>query len=423
MLKMRSLAPVLMALPLLFAGCGDTSGDSSGWFGETVASVQKYVTDFLDAHLNRKPSAQHAPAGVRAVRVTTLEMKPHKVSIERELTGRTTAYRWAEVRPEVNGIMRERCFTEGTHVKAGDVLYRIEPDIYRAALDSARAALAGAEANLQVTRLRERRTADMLRSKSVSQQDYDDVKAALKQAQASFQAAQASVRSAEISLNRTEIKAPISGIITKSSFSVGALLSASQARPLATIYQTDPIYVEVSQSSDDLYDLKRQFEARGAGVRRVMPSNIQATLTMHDGSVYPSVGHLNFTGVDVDETTNTVLLRAEFPNPEMELLPGLFVRTRVIMGEDENAVLAPQKAVLREANGTPYVYLIGADGRAVRRVITIDKAVGTDWYVTDGLKTGEKIILDGVNNVRAGQPVQEVVPEAMQKDTKAGGGK
>ncbi len=423
MSNIRILAPVLMALPLVLTGCGDTQDGASGWFSETVASVQKYVTDFLDAHLDKKPSAQRSAMADRTVRVTTLEMKPHKVSIERELTGRTTAYRWAEVRPEVNGIMRERCFTEGTYVKEGDVLYRIEPDIYRAALDSARAALAGAESNLQVTRLRERRTADMLRTKSVSQQDYDDVKAALKQSLASVQAAQANVRSAEISLNRTEIKAPISGIITKSSFTVGALLSASQVKPLATIYQTDPIFVEVSQSSDDLYDLKRQFEERGGGVRTVMPSNIQATLTMHDGSVYPSVGHLNFTGVDVDENTNTVLLRAEFPNPDRALLPGLFVRTKVIMGEDDNAVLAPQKAVLREANGTPYVYLIGPDGNAVRRVITIDKAIGTDWYVTDGLKVGEKIIMDGVNNVRSGMPVQEVAPGAMQQDTQAGGGK
>ncbi len=418
--KSRFLAPLFLAFPLFFAGCGDMSGDDANWFSDTVASVQKYITDFLDAHLTKKPAANTMAMAARAVRVTTMEMKPHQVSIERELTGRTTAYRWAEVRPEVNGIMRERCFTEGTYVKEGDILYRIEPDIYSAALDSARAALASAEANLHVTRLRERRTADMIRTKSVSQQDYDDAKAALKQSQANVQAAQANVRSAEINLRRTEVKAPISGIITKSNFTVGALLSASQVKPLATIYQTDPIYVEVSQSTDDLYTLKRQFEERGGNVRKVMPSNIQATLTMHDGSVYPSVGHLNFTGVDVDENTNTVLLRAEFPNPDRELLPGLFVRTKVIMGEDNNAVLAPQKAVLREANGTPYVYLIGEDGKAVRRVISIDKAIGTDWYVTDGLKIGEKIIMDGVNNVRAGMPVQEVSPEAMQKD---GGGK
>ncbi|MBP3731435.1 MAG: efflux RND transporter periplasmic adaptor subunit [Mailhella sp.] len=419
---LRFAAPVLLALPLLFAGCDMASGEDSNWFSDTVSAVQKYVTDFLDSHLNKKPAAQQAAMAARTIRVTTYELKPHKVSIERELTGRTSAYRSAEVRPEVNGIMRERCFTEGSHVKEGDVLYRIEPDIYSAALDSAKAALASAEANLQVTRLRERRTADMLRTRSVSQQDYDDVKAALKQSQANVQAAQASVRSAEINLRRTEVKAPISGIITKSNFSVGSLLSASQVQPLATIYQTDPIYVEVSQSSDDLYSLKKQFQQRAAdgSLRHVMPSNIQATLTMQDGSYYPAVGHLNFTGVDVDETTNTVLLRAEFPNPDLELLPGLFVRTKVIMGEDTQAVLAPQKAVLRDAKGIPYVYLI-KDGKADRRIIEVSHAIGNDWYVTAGLTLGEKIIFNGVNNVRAGMPVQEVPME--EGGDSAGGNK
>ncbi|WP_458399423.1 efflux RND transporter periplasmic adaptor subunit [Mailhella sp.] len=392
MARLPKLAPLLLALPLLLGGC-----------------------DQINSLLGKKDNANPAAAMMnRVTRVTTIEMTPHRVDIERELTGRTASYRWAEVRPEVNGILRERCFTEGTYVKKGDVLYRIEPDIYRAALDSARAQLASAEANLSVTKLREQRIASMFKSKSVSQQDYDDVKAALKQAHAAVQAGKAAVRSAEINLERSEVKAPISGFITKSSVTVGALLSVGMPQALATIHQTDPIYVELSQSSDDLYSLQKQLGKHGK-VKDINPSRIKATLTMHDGSVYPAVGHLNFTGVDVNESTNTILLRAEFPNPDRQLLPGLFVRTRVILGEDPAGILAPQKAVLRDAKGSTYVYLIGEDGKAVRRFIKVSHAIGNDWYVTEGLKIGEKIILNGVNNVRAGAPVKEVSHEEAKK--------
>ncbi len=391
MARLSHFAPVLLALPLLLAGCDQISG----LFGKK----------------SENPAA--AMMG-RVTRVTTVEMKPHRVDIERELTGRTVSYRWAEVRPEVNGILRERCFTEGTYVKAGDVLYRIEPDVYRAALDNARANLASAEANLSVTKLREKRISSMYKSKSVSQQDYDDVKAALLQANAAVKAAKAAVRTAEINLERTEVKAPISGFITKSNFTVGNLLSVSQMQALATIHQTDPIYVELSQSSDDLYSLQKQLGKHGR-VKDSDPSRIKATLTMHDGSFYPAVGHLNFTGVDVNQSTNTILLRAEFPNPDRQLLPGLFVRTKVILGEDPNGILAPQKAVLRDARGSTYVYLIDKEGKAERRFIKVSHAIGNDWYVTDGLKLGEKIILNGVNNVRAGAPVQEISHEEAKK--------
>jgi len=391
MARLSMLAPALLALPLMLTGC-----------------------DALDGILKKKESNPAAAMMNRVIRVTTVEMKPHRVDIERELTGRTVSYRWAEVRPEVNGILRERCFTEGSFVKKGTVLYRIEPDIYRAALDNARAQLASAEANLNVSKLREKRIAGMLKTKSVSQQDYDDAKAALQQAHAAVKAAKAAVRTAEINLDRTEIKAPIDGIITKSNFTVGNLLSVSQVQALATIHQTDPIYVELSQSSDDLYSLQKQLGKRG-NMKDPNPSNIKATLTMHDGSYYPSVGHLNFTGVDVDQSTNTILLRAEFPNPDRQLLPGLFVRTTVVLGEDTNGILAPQKAVLRDAKGSTYVYLIDKDGKAERRFIKVSHAIGNDWYVTDGLKIGEKIILNGVNNVRAGAPVQEVSMEEAQK--------
>ncbi len=428
MLKIRYAASaMLLALPFLFSGCGASEDGEAGWFANAVSTVQKTVTGFLDQYLDKKPAAQQAAMAARAVRVTTVEMKPHKVSIERELTGRTVSYRWAEVRPEVNGILRERCFTEGTYVKEGDLLYRIEPDIYQAALDSAKAAHASAEANYQVTRLREKRIAEMLRTRSVSQQDYDDARAALKSAQANLLGTQAAVRSAQINLDRTQIKAPISGFITKSNFSVGALMSVSQPKELATIHQTDPIYVELSQSSDDLYMLKRQFETQ-IGMNRAMPSEIKCTLTMSDGSLYPAVGHLNFAGVDVDQSTNTVLMRAEFPNPDCALMPGLFVRTKVILGEDNQAVLAPQKAVLRDAKGTPYVYLIGKDGKAERRVITISHAIENDWYVTAGLKLGERIIYNGVHNIRSGMPVTEIpmeqagVTALKEGDSAAAGG-
>ncbi|WP_294486909.1 efflux RND transporter periplasmic adaptor subunit [uncultured Mailhella sp.] len=395
MVRILKLAPALLALPFLLVGCDQLSG-----------------------LISKKDNAAQAPQA-RTVRVTTVKMTPHKVDIQRELTGRTVAYRWAEVRPEVGGILKERCFTEGAMVKEGDVLYRIEPDTYKAALDKARADLASAEANLNVTRLRERRTASMLKTKSVSQQDYDDVKATLRQAEASVQSCKAAVDTAEINYRRTEVRAPISGRITLSNYTVGALLTASQASPLATIYQTDPIYVEVSQSSDDLYSLKKQLGERG-DLKDVNPANIKATLTMHDGSYYPAAGHLNFTGVNVDQTTNTVTLRAEFPNAANVLLPGLFVRVNVVMGQDDQAVLAPQKAVLRDLKGLPYVYVV-KDGMAERRNITLSHAIGNDWYVTSGLNLGEEIVLNGIHNTRGGQPVQVVSEEEAAKA--AGGSK
>lgn len=395
MARLLTLAPALLALPFLLVGCDQLSG-----------------------LINKKEPAAQAPQA-RVTRVTTVEMTPHKVDIQRELTGRTVAYRWAEVRPEVSGILKERCFTEGAMVKEGDVLYRIEPDTYKAALDKAKADLASAEASLNVTKLRERRTASMLKTRSVSQQDYDDVKATLRQAEASVQSCKAAVDSAEINYRRTEVRAPISGRIGLSNFSVGALLTASQTSPLATIYQTDPIYVELSQSSDDLYSLKKQLGERG-DVKTENPSNIKATLTMHDGSYYPAAGHLNFTGVDVDQNTNTVTLRAEFPNPSGVLMPGLFVRTSVVMGQDSQAILAPQKAVLRDLKGMPYVYIV-KDGKAERRNITISHAIGNDWYVTDGLKLGDEIVLNGINNVRSGQSVQVVSEEEMQAEQASGG--
>ncbi len=396
MVRFYKIAPALLALPFLLVGCDQLSG-----------------------LISKKESAAPA-AQAQATRVTTVEMTPHKVDIQRELTGRTVAYRWAEVRPEVSGILKERCFTEGAMVKEGDVLYRIEPDTYKAALDKAKADLASAEANLNVTRLRERRTASMLKTRSVSQQDYDDVKATLRQAEATVLSCKAAVDSAEINYRRTEVRAPISGRISLSNYTVGALLTASQASPLATIYQTDPMYVELSQSSDDLYSLKKQFDERGGSVTSANPSNIKATLTMHDGSYYPAAGHLNFTGVDVDQNTNTVTLRAEFPNPDGVLLPGLFVRTSVVMGQDDQAILAPQKAVLRDLKGLPYVYMV-KDGKAERRNITISHAIGNDWYVTDGLKLGDEIVLNGINNVRSGQSVQVVSEEEMQAEQASGG--
>ena len=395
MARIHTLAPAMLALSLLLSGCDQISG-----------------------LLAKKDTASTASQG-RVIRVTTVEMVPQTVDIQRELTGRTVAYRWAEVRPEVGGILKERCFVEGDKVKEGDVLYRIEPDTYKAALDKARADLASAEANLNVTKLRERRTASMLKTKSVSQQDYDDVKATLRQAQAAVQGCKAAVDSAEINYRRTEVRAPISGRIGLSNYTVGALLTASQASPLATIYQTDPMYVEVSLSSDDLYSLKKQFGEHSADGKAFL-SDVKATLTMNDGSDYPVAGRLNFTGVDVDQTTNTLTLRAEFPNADEGLLPGLFVRAHLIMGKDPQAILAPQKAVLRDLKGSPYVYVV-KDGKAERRFITISHAIGNDWYVTDGLNAGDKIVLNGVHNVRGGMSVQEVSEETMQAEESTGG--
>lgn len=361
-----------------------------------------------------------APAGpgmrAPAPRVTVQDMAPTTVTLTSEMAGRTVSYRQAEVRPEVGGIIRERCFQEGSDVQAGDVLYLIEPDTYQAAYDSAKASLAKAEANLNAARLKDQRSSQLFKTNSVSRQDYDDAHAAFLQAQAEVAACQASLRSAEINLERTQIRAPISGRIGKSSVSVGALVTVNQAAALATIHQTKPMNVDLTQAVDELRGLRKQMGMRDDDDRS-QPEEIKTrvNLRLSDGSVYPETGTLRFADVGVDEGTGTVTIRAEFPNDSRELLPGMFVRAVVDMGTMQDALLVPQQAVLRDQRGEPFVFVAvpgeGDSLRAERRSVTLGAAYADAWLVLKGLKAGEKLIVGGAHSVRNGGPVT-VVTEA-----------
>jgi membrane fusion protein (multidrug efflux system) len=323
-----------------------------------------------------------------------------------ELSGRTSPYMIAEVRPQVGGIIQKRLFTEGADVKAGQVLYQIDPATYLAAHANAKAALARAEANLIPIRLKAERFRELVAINAVSRQDYDDASSMLKQAEADVAANQAVVESARINLDYTSVKAPISGRIGRSTVTDGALVTASQAAPMATIQQLDPVYVDVTQSSAELLRLKRnlangEITGKDAGKAKVK-------LLLEDGSSYPQEGTLKFSEVTVDQSTGSVTLRALFPNPEQLLLPGMFVRGIVQEGVSEQAILVPQRGVSRNPKGEAMVMVVGDEEKVEPRVIKVSRTVGENWLVTEGVKDGDRVILEGIQKARPGTPVKAV---------------
>ena len=342
-----------------------------------------------------------------APEVGVVEIKPQRVILTTELVGRTVSFLQAEVRPQVRGIIRAREFAEGGDVAQGQVLYQIEPDSYQAVYDNSNAALAKAEANLEVTRLKARRVSELRKNNAISQQDNDDAQAAYAQAQAEVAACKAALETATINLNRTRITAPISGRISKSSVTVGALVTADQAAPLATIHQLDPMYVDVTQTAEDLVQLHRKVLSRGGTVAEAVEHH-PLWLILPDGSRYEFPGKLQFTDVGVNEATGTVTLRAEFPNPQKVLLPGLYVRAELTEGENEHALLVPQRSILRDNRGNPLVLVVKPDGTADRRPIKTGKSSGESWIVLEGLAPGDTVIVDGIQKVRPGAPVRAV---------------
>jgi len=293
-------------------------------------------------------------------RVGTVEVNPISVVLYNEMPGRTLAFERAEVRPEVTGIIRERVFKEGGSVQKGDVLYLIDSELYEASYDSAKASLARAEAAMNVARLKERRMAVLRKRNSISQQDYDEIRAVYLQARAEVASATASVKSAKINLDRTSIQAPISGIIGTSTVSVGTLLATNQASPLTTIYQIDPMNVDLTQAAQELVSLRQRIEKEGnttVSFKKTNDLNLPVILIMNDGSQYKHMGKLSFIDVGVDASTATMTLRAEFPNPDYTLMPGLFIRAKVQVGVEENALLIPQRSILRDTKGQPYVFI------------------------------------------------------------------
>lgn len=351
-----------------------------------------------------KQSGGPPQAGIPEVAVVTVQ--PERVMLTTELPGRTSAYLIAEVRPQVGGIILQRLFTEGSDVKAGEVLYQIDPAVYQATYNSAKAALSGAEANLIPIRLKAGRYAELVTINAVSQQENDDASAALKQAEADVEAGKAAVETARINLAYTRVTAPISGRIGRSSVTNGALVTASQPAALATIQQLSPIYVDVTQSSADLLRLKQNL-ASG-----LLKSNgaAQATvrLLLEDGSPYPLPGTLKFSEVTVDQSTGSITLRAVFPNPKHTLLPGMFVRAILEEGVNEHAILVPQQGVTRNLAGNAMVMVVGSEEKVEPRVIKVLRTVGENWLVSEGLKAGDRVILEGLQKARPGTPVKAV---------------
>ncbi|MFZ5585661.1 MAG: efflux RND transporter periplasmic adaptor subunit [Thermodesulfobacteriota bacterium] len=336
------------------------------------------------------------------VGVVTLKAQP--VAISAELAGRTTPFLIAEVRPQVSGIVKKRLFVEGADVKAGAALYQIDPATYQAAFESAKAALVKAEANLFSARLKADRYQDLVGIKAVSQQDFDDAVATLKQSEAEVALRRAALDSARINLDYTLVTAPIAGRIGRSAVTPGALVTANQAASLATVQQLDPIYVDLTQSSADLLRLKRQLASgQLKGV-----TTATARLTLEDGSAYPLEGRVQFSEATVDQGTGTVTLRAVFPNPRQELLPGMYVRATLETGIDEQAILVPQRAVTRNQRAEPVALVVSPEGKVEQRVIEISRAVGNDWLVRAGLASGDRVVVEGSQKIRPGAMARTV---------------
>ncbi|MFA4945731.1 MAG: efflux RND transporter periplasmic adaptor subunit [Lentisphaeria bacterium] len=368
----------LLGAGLLLAGCGQAKGPKAGAGG-----------------------AAPPPPEVGVVAI-----QPERLVLTVELPGRTAPFRIAEIRPQVNGLILRRAFAEGADVQAGELLYQIDPAPYQAAHDQAQAAVMLAEANLPAARAREARFKELAASRAVGQQDYDDALAALRQAEAQLAVNTAALAIAKVNLSYTPIKAPISGRVGRSSVTEGALVAAYQPLPLATIQQLDPIYVDVPQSTTELLQLRRRL-ATG----RLSPDGAEqakVTILQEDGTAYPLAGTLQFRDVSVEPSTGSVILRVVVPNPEGTLLPGMFVRAVLKEGVKEDALLLPQPAVERTPKGEPFALVVDAAGKTGLRMLTLDRAIGDRWLVAAGLAPGDRVVVEGLQNVRPGVAVKAV---------------
>lgn len=348
--------------------------------------------------------APGAGAPPQAPAVTVMTVASGSVPMVTELPGRTTPYLIAELRPQVTGILTQRAFDEGSEVKAGQVLYRIDDAPYQAAHDSAKAALARAEANAQVARIKAERHAGLVKIDAVSKQANDDTQAALKQAQAEVAAAKAALDKARIDLDYTRLKSPISGRIGRSAVTPGALVTANQTQALATVQQLDPIYVDLTQSSADM--LRMRAEIAAGRMQTGAKGEVPVKLILEDGSEYAVEGRLALSEVTVDEGTGSVTLRAKFSNADGVLLPGMYVRARLPQGTRSEAILVPHKALSRDPLGNALVMVVNAESKVEARPVKVAQSLASDWVVTGGLAAGERIIVEGLQKARPGAPVQ-----------------
>ena len=342
-----------------------------------------------------------------SAKVEVVTVQPEAVTLTRELPGRTTPFVIAEIRPQITGIVKERLFEEGGLVQAGQVLYQIDDATYQAAFNSAVATLNRAEASLALARTNAARTDALLKEKAVSQQDSDDAVAALRQAEADVGVAQAAVNNAKIQLGYTRIVSPITGVIGKSTVTKGALVTENQDSVLTTVRQLDPIYVDVTQSSREMLQMRREVASGTFKSAATLP----VVLTLEDGSAYPLQGRLAFSEATVDETTGSTLLRVQVANPDKLLLPGMYVKATVGTGQRADAMLVPQRAVIRSADGSTTLMLVNAQGMVEVRPVALGETVGSRWIVEQGLKAGDRVIVEGLQFIGPGMPVTVETPE------------
>ncbi|MBL7227044.1 MAG: efflux RND transporter periplasmic adaptor subunit [Pseudomonas sp.] len=361
----------LLALTLALGACGNSAGDTP-----------------------EMPLAK--------VRIETLEAKP--LSISSELSGRIVAPRIAEVRARVAGVVLQRVFKEGHDVKQGDVLFRIDPAPFKADLDSAQASLRKAEANAFQARLQEQRYSQLVEGNAISAQDYDNARAAARQTAADVAANQAAVQRAKLNLGYATVTAPISGRIGRALVTEGALVGQNEATPMALIQQLDPIHADLTQSTRELNDLRRAF--RGGHLKQVGQDQAKATLIQDDGSLYPLPGKLLFAEISVDPGTGQIILRSEFPNPDLDLLPGSFIRVRLEQAVDQQGLSVPQRAITRDSAGIPMVLLVDAEQNVSQQPVELGAAINDRWVVNSGLKTGDRIIVEGLQHARPGEKVE-----------------
>ena len=357
----------------------------------------------------------------QAPEVGFVVVQPTSVPLSVTLAGRTVAYETSEVRPQINGLIRQRLFTEGSYVRAGQPLYQIDSSLYRAAVNQAEANLASARASAEAAVARADRYRPLAEIEAISEQDYTDAVAQARVARAAVAQNAAALDTARINLRYATVSAPISGRIGRSLFTVGALVSASQQDPLAVIQRLDPIYVDMQQSSADLTELRRQLRAG-----EVSAGSTTVRLKLEDGSDYAYTGKVEFADVTVDERTGTVTMRATFPNRDGLLLPGMFVKTVFEQAVQPNAFLVLQQGVQRDFDGSAYVYVVGKDNKAARRKVSAERTLGTNWVVTSGLQAGDRIIVQGLANVKqdtAVRPVPADTPERVGAPPAGGNGR
>ncbi|GCE81175.1 efflux RND transporter periplasmic adaptor subunit [Komagataeibacter oboediens] len=359
---------------------------------------------------------RHAPPPKlpsQPVKVVTLRAEP--VEIHTMLPGRTEAFEIAQVRPQVSGVIQQRLFVEGTDVQAGQQLYQIDPRVYQAAVDSAQGQLLHAQGNEVTTRAKLNRYGPLLKAHAVSQQEYDDALAAERAAQGDVLSAKGQLERATVDLGYTHMNAPITGRIGRSILTVGALVTANQTNNVAIVTRLDPIYVDVNLPATELLRFRREL-AQGR-LTRAGDNAAAITITLEDGTTYEHSGRMEFSEVNVDEATATVVVRAVMPNPDRLLLPGMYVHAQLAEGTDPRALLVPQQAVQRNSHGDPQVWVVDADNKVTLRPITVSQAIGTDWLVTDGLKGGDRVVVEGLQKIHSGDTV---TPADVSAPAKAG---